>query len=376
MKYLGCKQNEYYFFKVNSSFQIHGGNIDEEARRLGLQAENIIDASASIVPFTLSDSFRNYLIQKLKENSFRSYPDRTHKELKKAISFYHSVEPEMILPGNGASELFTWVARDASQYGINGLPSPGFSDYERALKCWNASYKFLPIPLYWPPQSPQAFPLEVSTSVIWITNPHNPTGQLWSRNSIEFLLKKHSLVICDEAFLPLVPNGEKESLIPLVNQNPNLIVIRSLTKLFAIAGLRLGYAISHPSRINNWKELRDPWPLNSLAIDAGIKLMNDTKAMLKWKQKVHMWIRNENSWFDNQFKDIQKIIAHPSVSNFFLLESKSSLLVIREKLAEKNILLRDCRSFKGLGENWLRVSLQTRENNIRIIRELKSQLNR
>ena len=164
----------------------------------------------------------------------------------------------MVLPGNGASELFTWAARDASSSGVNCLPSPGFNDYTRALTCWDASCIDMKLPLIWSAAAPQPFPRPPKASVIWITNPHNPTGQLWSRNSIESLLKDHKLVICDEAFLPLVPNGERQSLIPLVTKYQNLIVIRSLTKLFAIAGLRLGYAISTYERFKRWKEWRDP----------------------------------------------------------------------------------------------------------------------
>ena len=119
----------------------------------------------------------------------------------------------MVLPGNGASELFTWAARDASLNGISSLPTPGFGDYQRALKCWSASYIHNPIPLSWTNSNPQSFPIKPKTHVLWITNPHNPTGQLWSRSSIEKLLTNYKLVICDEAFFSLTPGGEDQSII-------------------------------------------------------------------------------------------------------------------------------------------------------------------
>jgi histidinol-phosphate/aromatic aminotransferase/cobyric acid decarboxylase-like protein len=79
------------------------------------------------------------------------------------------------------------------------------------------------------------------------------------------MLDRHALVICDEAFLPLVPEAEAQSMITLVDQHPNLVVIRSLTKLFGVAGLRVGYAVSQPDRLKRWKAWRDPWPVNGIA---------------------------------------------------------------------------------------------------------------
>ena len=106
-------------------FDNHGGNIEKEARRLGVSTRNIIDASASIVPFKLPRKLSNYLINSINNESIKFYPDRSYFEVKNSISKWHNIEPSMILPGNGASELFTWAARDASLNGISSLPSPG-----------------------------------------------------------------------------------------------------------------------------------------------------------------------------------------------------------------------------------------------------------
>ena len=122
------------------SFDNHGGNIEREARKLGISTEIIIDASASIVPFKLPKKLTSYLVKSIKSESIKFYPDRSYFEVKNAISKWHNIEPSMVLPGNGASELLTWAAREASLNGISSLPSPGFGDYERALKCWNAPY--------------------------------------------------------------------------------------------------------------------------------------------------------------------------------------------------------------------------------------------
>ena len=139
-------------------------------------------------------------------------------DLKEIIGKFHGINPDNILPGNGASELITWAGYEASKFGISCIPSPCFVDYERSLNCWNSDLGYCELPKNWNNIFPQSFPLYPKGDVIWITNPHNPTGQLWGKNSLEEIVKKYKLVICDEAFLSITPNGEKESLIPLTQR--------------------------------------------------------------------------------------------------------------------------------------------------------------
>ena len=356
-------------------FEIHGGNIEKEARKLGVHKERIIDASASIVPFKLPEKLNNYLINSINNRSIKSYPDRSYFEVRNAISKWHNIDPSMILPGNGASELFTWAARDASLIGLSSLPSPGFGDYQRALKCWNAPYIFSPLPLSWTSINPQTFPIKPNADVLWITNPHNPTGQLWSRSSIEKLLANYKLIICDEAFISLVPRGENQSIIDLTKKYNNLIVIRSLTKFLGIAGLRVGYAITNSNRLSGWEEIRDPWPVNTLAINVTNMIMKDYKMHKKRLNKIHRWIEEEGKWLYQSLSDFSTIKPLPSTANFQLIKSETSLLNLQENLKKRGILLRDCRSFKNLGENWIRISLLKRKQNTQIINTLKDYIN-
>ena len=357
---------------MNVDFYNHGGNIDNEARELGVQPKNIIDASASIVPFKLPKKLSDNLIKTIKNGSIRSYPDRSFFEVKSAISKWHNIDPSMILPGNGASELFTWAARDASLYGMSSLPSPGFGDYQRALRCWNAPYIHSPLPLAWNTKKPQPFPIDPKTKVLWITNPHNPTGQLWSRSSLKSLLASYELVICDEAFISLTPGGENQSLIDLTKKHSNLIVIRSLTKFLGIAGLRIGYAVTSSKRLLKWREIRDPWPMNTLAINATNLIMKNSILHKKRLNKIHKWVEEEGYWLHKNLSDFSTLKPLPSATNFQLIKSNSSILNIIEKLKKRGILLRDCRSFINLGEDWFRISLLKRKQNIKIINTLKN----
>ena len=345
-----------------------------------MKPSQLLDASASLVPFRPPCALRRALAAAIQGQALRDYPDRAQADLRSAIASWHGLDLDQVLAGNGAAELFTWAARDATAAGLSVLPQPGFADYSRALACWGGAIEARPLPLAWGDGWPQSFPLgalKETGDVMWITNPHNPTGQLWSRCSLEPLLARYSLVICDEAFLPLVPGGEDHSLIPLVADHPNLVVIRSLTKLFAIAGLRLGYAVAAADRLQRWHGWRDPWPVNGLAIAAGVAVMNDRVGLQRWQQRVQQWVQQEGRWFRAQLDAIPGVNPYPSAANYLLIQGEQSLLELRERSALDGVLLRDCRSFAGLGECWLRIGLQDRRGNQRILRALqRAQANR
>jgi histidinol-phosphate/aromatic aminotransferase/cobyric acid decarboxylase-like protein len=216
--------------------------------------------------------------------------------------------------------------------------------------------------------------------VLWLTNPHNPTGQLWSRASLEPLLQRFALVVVDEAFLPLVPGGEQQSLVPWLDQHRNLVVIRSLTKVLSIPGLRLGYALGAPERLQRWHQWRDPWPVNGLATAAGLAWFEDTRRAARWQQRVERWVTDEGTWMQRELGALPGITPMPSAANYLLIRGEQdgrplSLQPLREALEIRHrILLRDCRSFEGLDETWLRIGYQSRRGNRRIIRALRQEL--
>ena len=374
----------------------HGGNRLAVARRLGCRPDQILEASASLVPFGPPASVRTSLRRALAGAAIRDYPDRDQQALRQAIAERHGLEPAMVLPGNGAAELFTWAGRDAAQAGVSLLPVPGFADYQRALACWQGAWRPLALPLHWSGPFPQPFaaPTEAdladlaaanlaaagadldTAAVLWITNPHNPTGQLWSRESLVPLLERFALVIVDEAFLPLVPGGEAQSLLPWVGRCPGLVVIRSLTKLAAIPGLRLGYALADPTRLARWAAWRDPWPVNGLATAAGVALMADRA----WDQRVQGWLAREGPWLAGELAQLPGLVPMASAANYLLVRGERagqpcSLNGLRLALEQRHrILVRDCRSFAGLGESWLRLAVLDRRGNRRLLGALAQEL--
>lgn len=360
----------------------HGGNLQAAARRLGCRPEQLLDASASLVPFGPPPRLRRLLIRAL-GSDLRDYPDRDYTALCDAIAAWHGLDPARVLPGNGAAELFTWAARDAAACGLSLLPAPGFADYRRALGCWDGPWRCLPLPLDWSGPGPGPWPLAEAAAqaagsgpaALWLTNPHNPTGQLWSRRSLEPLLERFALVVVDEAFLPLVPGGEEQSLVPLLAALPQLVVIRSLTKLFSIAGLRLGYALGDPGRLARWAGWRDPWPVNGLAAAAGRFLLADQAGLRRWQGRVQHWVAGEGAWLAARLAALPGLEPLPSAANYLLVRSRPpgvSLQPLRLALERRHrILVRDCRSFEGLGEDWLRIAVQDRAGNRRLLAALE-----
>ena len=349
---------------------VHGGEVQQAAKRAGLRRQAFLDASASLVPWCPR-------WQRIGLSAWRDYPDRSQALLRQHLAVLHGVNSSFLLPGNGAADLFTWAARDAAEQGLSVLAAPGFADYKRALRCWSATSRQQQLPLLWDEGFPQPFPDQGEGSVLWICNPHNPTGQLWSRASLQPLLERYALVICDEAFLPLVPNGEHQSLIPLVAEYSNLVVVRSLTKLYGIAGLRLGYAVAQPQRLQRWAEWRDPWPVNGIALAVGERLLSSPRRYRSWCTRVQHWTATEGAWMKRQLVALPGITPMPSAVNYLLIRANRSLVPLRQALEQRHrILLRDCRSFEGLGETWLRIGLQSRRNNRRIVQALRDELKR
>ena len=369
----------------------HGGNRAAIARRLGCRPTDLLDLSASLAPFGPPAPLRALLLEALlggPGSPLRDYPDRSFTALRRVIARLHGLEPEQVLPGNGAAELFTWVARDAAALGPSLLPVPGFADYRRALECWGGRWRSWPLPLAWGERFPAPFPLEDpcasepagDPSALWLTNPHNPTGQLWSRASLEPLLRRAELLIVDEAFLPLCPDGEAQSLLPLVARHPNLVVIRSLTKLYGLAGLRLAYAVADPERLGRWARWRDPWPLNGLAVAAGEALLADPAAHGRWCARVRGWVGREGAALTAGLAAVPGLEPLPSAANFLLVRGRASggealsLEPLRLALEHRHrILVRDCRSFAGLDGSWLRIALSDRRGRQRLLRALSQE---
>lgn len=347
---------------------LHGGNIAWAAALAGCSPDAILDFSASINPLGPPESVIAAI--KLHLSNLKAYPDPDYYQLRINLSQVHQVPPDWILPGNGSAELLTWAGWDLSQLDRTFLVTPAFSDYWRAFRAFNARVVECPLLsaagevaslefLDW--KKPTFSSLN---SGLLLNNPHNPTGKLFSKETILPLLNEFALVVVDEAFMDFLPPDREQSLIPLVGEFPNLVILRSLTKFYTLPGLRLGYAIAHPDRLKRWQARRDPWPVNVLAAAAAQAAIADRV----FQQQTWDWLQLSGIKLFQDLANLPGLKPYESAANFFLVKSAVSSCLLQEKLLkESQILIRDCLSFPELGDRYFRVAVRSQTDNQRLI---------
>ena len=347
----------------------HGGNLTWAAAVAGCPVSAILDFSASINPLgppvSALESIQRHLYQ------LRVYPDPDYGELRRVLSQLHDLEPEWVLPGNGAAELLTWAALELSQTSVTYLLTPAFSDYWRALHTFNIQGIGCP----WQGLQDQGenegkFPFQMpliapGTSVGLVLNsPHNPTGESLSLESILPILANVALAVVDEAFLDFVPPEEQESVISRIRELPNVVVLRSLTKFYSLPGLRLGYAVGHPQRLRQWQQWRDPWPVNALAAAAGVAVVQDRE----FQQQTWQWLDQARPKLLAGLSQLPGLFPYPSRVNFVLVRSEWPVDQLQVKLLKSHqILIRDCLSFPELGNYYFRVAVRTEAENQQLL---------
>ncbi|MBW4560606.1 MAG: threonine-phosphate decarboxylase CobD [Mojavia pulchra JT2-VF2] len=383
----------------------HGGNLAWAAALAGCPPDAILDFSASISPLGPPNSAIAAIQSQI--GNLRHYPDPNYSELRVALSHFHQLPFEWILPGNGSAELLTLAGRELAQLAATFLITPAFGDYYRTLAAHNANLLEFPVGLgaedwglgirekgtgHWglgigengtqgerkvrsvslSPYLPIPPSLDLPVSGpqrcgLLLNNPHNPTGKLFSRDSVLPYLEEFALVVVDEAFMDFLPPDEEQSLISLVQEYENLVVLRSLTKFYSLPGLRLGYAIAHPERLSRWQLWRDPWPVNTLAAAAAIAALQDTQ----FQQQTWLWLPPARNQLFQGLAAIPGLHPLKSAANFLLVESKQSILPLQQQLLQHHqILIRDCLSFKELGDRFFRVAVRTESDNQRLLTAL------
>ena len=355
----------------------HGGNLAWAATIANCLPTALLDFSASINPLGMPDSARKALLDALE--TLTAYPDPNYTDLKNAIAAHHAVDPEWVLPGNGAAELLTWACRDLADYGSTDLITPAFADYDRALTA--AGVHIHRCPLKSPDQplltaSGLSFIAQSTLSCgILLNNPHNPTGQLLNAKEIKSTMLNHQnsgLVVLDEAFMVFLPPERQQSLVPWIQDYPQLVILRSLTKFYAIPGLRLGYAIAHPDRLARWNCWRDPWTVNTLAARVGEVILQD-KA---FQNRTYDWLAIAKPKLEQDLARLLGLRVYPGSVNFVLVRSDHSVLDIQRRLLQDHkIYIRDCLSFPELGDRFFRVAVRTVAENDRLISGLALVIN-
>lgn len=328
-----------------------------------------IDFSVNLNPLGIQEEVLNAVHESV--NQAERYPDLEQEEVREVLAQSVGLNKEFVYAGNGASELIMAVVRAVNPKNTL-LFEPVFSGYEYALDSGITRYKLSEADGF--RLSSKA--LEIindKIDLIFLCDPVNPTGQNIDDNVLSEAIdnaKNMGAYICvDESFILMsekAVTNRNSDLVELVRKYDNLIIVRSLTKLLAMPGIRMGYVISAPQNIEKIRKQLPEWNLSVMseaAIKAGIKLINETDFI----QRTNKLLRDERRYLSDSLQEIG-LKVFESDTAFILFKGPSDLY---DKLLEKNVLIRDCSDFYGLEKGFYRIAIKNHDENEVFIRALK-----
>lgn len=337
----------------------HGGNIYEVPRM------DVLDFSANINPLGMPLAVKRLL--RLVSQSVVCYPDPEARRLKAAIARYWEVNEENILVGNGSTELI-YLIFHAFRPAVSVFPVPCFTEYERAARIVKSKIRFVRL------CAGKDFHLDYgcipNAEMFLLGNPNNPTGNLLVENRKDIRRIPADRIVVDEAFMDFMPDEQEHTLISEAARSKKVIVLRTLTKIFALPGLRAGYLIAHRDIVRALKEYQMPWSVNGLAQAAGEQCLSEEVFIRRSKQLI----AKERAFLYARLSRIQGLRPYSSAVNFLLVEIEDRRLTsacLQERLLYKGILIRDCANFRGLGKQFIRVAVRARKENLRLAQAIK-----
>lgn len=355
----------------------HGGDIRTAEEAFGLDQEQFVDFSANMNPIGPPMVIEEIIKTKWKD--VVRYPDPASRELVQAIAKYYEIPEESILVGNGAAELIDLLVRELRP-GMTGIARPSFREYEDAVR--HANGQAYNIPLH----EEQDFILQSGeielamnqTDLLFLGHPNNPTGKLVPQSIIDIIVEKQHPLILDEAFIDFLPNEMELSQIRRAAIQPNLFVIRSMTKFYSIPGIRLGFMVAHPDIIRMLRERQTPWSVNFLAQEIGRAVLDKEDVRNKqYSLQTYEWLANEREWLVKELESLG-LRVYASEVNFLLFSTGDqvgrSIKQLQQLLGRKGILIRDASLFTGLDGRFGRVAIRLRSDNEKLVQAMREVL--
>ncbi|MBM7623594.1 threonine-phosphate decarboxylase CobD [Sporohalobacter salinus] len=358
--------------------RVHGGNIKAAADKYGIDSREIIDFSANInflgPPDIVGEIIKNNLPDII------NYPEPNATTLSSVLAEYHGVEAGNLIIGNGAVELIYLITKIISPKRAMVL-APTFSEYEAAVESMGGKVNLFEL------SRANNFSLDVNKLIdtidksqldlLFLCNPNNPTGDLINRDDLLKVLslaeKNDIFMVVDEAFLDFLWREDDYTLIPKTIESDNLMVLRSMTKFFAIPGLRIGYAVTNCKLVTKLEADKDPWNVNLFAQRVGAEVLAEDEYIQEAKEAIN----REKEFLYQALQKITGLKPYQPAANYILIDisaTEYTSTALKDRLAQKGILIRDCSSYHLLGSDFIRVAVKNREDNQQLITALKSLL--
>jgi histidinol-phosphate aminotransferase len=344
---------------------VPGKSIDEIAAKYNINKDDVIKLGSNENPLGVSKKALEAVNQAV--NSIHQYPESNVEDLKEKIADYAGVQAtNIIVGGDGADEILDVLGKTLIEPGDEFIvPIPSYMYYEFTLKIQGA----VPVYAKWDVDENKLDVQSVldavseKTKIIFLCTPNNPTGGLIAKEDIKKVLEiTDVLVVVDEAYFEF---SEVDN-VDLLDDYDNLLILRTFSKVFGLAGMRVGYAISNPEFIEYMHRVKPVFSLTKLSYVAALATLDDEEYIRK---SIEIGIRSREYLYENMSK-FDKLNVYASKANYILVDVRKTGMTSKkfsEELLKRGIIVRDCNSFKGLDEYWIRVSVGTLEEDKRFI---------
>lgn len=356
----------------------HGGDLLTAAEMFGCQRD-FVDFSSNINPFGPPSVVMETMEKVLREPGLPAiavYPDPDLRLLRKKLARLHRVSEEMVLPGNGAAELIDLLVAALKPKRV-GVVEPAFSEYRLA-----AQKREIPVQSVitgWEqdflPKTEEMETLIRDVELLFLGRPNNPSGHFITEGQLEELAllaeRFGTILAIDEAFIDFVDQGETRSFISRLSRFPHVAVLRSLTKMFALPGLRLGYAVAGENLIRRMKRMQVCWSVSGLADRIGCAVA-DPDFYHGYVDEVRRRLVAERKFLCQALRRFASLEVYPGEANYLLIRTIRGRTSeqLQQQLGKRGILIRDCSMYPGLDERYFRIAVKKREDNQVLVQAL------
>ena len=321
-------------------------------------------------PFDVPDEIKRELTEEFLKSPWNRYPEVFSAQLLQALSSFVHHPAEGIIAGNGSNELMYTILMATVSRGTKVLiPSPSFFLYEKAVKVFDGEVVSVMMKddLSFPPEEILRFAQKEKPAVIVLVSPNSPTGQSMSIDDVEKILAgTSSLVLVDEAYIEF---SEKQSVQSLLKKYDRLIVLRTFSKAFSMAGLRIGYLLANPALCAELLKPKIPFTVNAFSASVAMKLMERKEII---DERI-AFIRNQKKILFNGLRSFNGVEVFSSDTNFLIFRTQQDAGSLFQRLLQRNVLVRDVSSYPML-ERTLRVNVGTEKENTTFLTVLQELL--
>lgn len=351
----------------------HGGNVRETAELLGCHPAEITDMSSNLNPLGPPPGLVEHLSENLKK--IISLPEVDARQCIEVMAAEYGVAPSNVLAGNGTTQ-FIYTIPKALKTKKALIVGPTYADYGSSCAMHGVDYDyFLTREADW--FIPDAEELERKIpgyDTVFLCNPSNPTGVLMPETVIEQLARTFTdtFFIIDESYLPFVPQSDQKSGVYL--ELSNVLVLNSMSKIFRMPGLRVGFLIAAESAISKFLPYQLPWNVNALAQEAVVFISASKTATQQFLEDSNRFFITEKEVFTRAVTDTTSLALYPSCTFFQLARLPNGITADQawKFLLKKKILIRNCENFAGLDNQFIRFSLKERTVNLQLAELLQS----